>query len=408
MGLDFLRRADWLDAKRARGYLRLLAALNVGVLVLLVATSHGGVDRNGFLLGTDFLSFWTTGHMLHAQASVYDTAAHVAAQRAYFAQDGAYTAFFYPPSFLPFCWPLGWLSYFPALAAWLLVTGGAYAAALRPWWREGQVGQPLAVLIASFPPVLITVTHGQTSFLLAALLGLGLALVRDRPWLGGLLLGLATVKPQFGLLVPVALLLTGQWRAIAGALLGAVLLAGGATWAFGADAWAHWFSLRATAEAAMAGGAIGYAKMQSAFAAARLLGLSAGTAYGIQAAMTLVVLAAVARASWRRRFDRPLAALVLAGAPLATPFVLDYDMVMLGFPLLWLAGEAHGGGFRAWEKLILALTFMAGNFARPVGMEFGVPIAPFILAAFFFVILRRVNEGPRADRVEAGAGSTLR
>ena len=35
--------------------------------------------------------------------------------------------------------------------------------------------------------------------------------------MNGWLFGLATIKPQLGLLVPVALLASGQWRAIAGA-----------------------------------------------------------------------------------------------------------------------------------------------------------------------------------------------
>jgi hypothetical protein len=82
MGLDFLRQAMWLDAARVRGYLLLIAVANVAVLPFLVATSNQGVDRNGFLLGTDFLSFWTSGPMVLVGANVYDTAEHIAAPRA--------------------------------------------------------------------------------------------------------------------------------------------------------------------------------------------------------------------------------------------------------------------------------------------------------------------------------------
>ena len=111
MGVDFLRRAGWLDETRARGYLRVVALLNVAALLLLVATSRGGIDRNGYLLGTDFLSFWTTGRMLHDHGNVYDVAAHTAVQRTSYAADHGHTAFFYPPGFLPLCWPLGLLDY---------------------------------------------------------------------------------------------------------------------------------------------------------------------------------------------------------------------------------------------------------------------------------------------------------
>lgn len=401
MGLDFLRHAGWLGEARAKGYLRLIAVLNVAVLAFLIATSHGGVDRNGFLLGTDFLSFWTTGHMLHDHGAVYDVAAHTAAQRTFFAQKDAYTAFFYPPPFLPFCWPLGLLGYFPALALWLAATGAGYILAARLWLKRLGLDQPTLILFAAFPPVLITITHGQTAFLVAALLGLGALLVRERPWLAGALFGLAVIKPQFGLLVPIALLLTREWRTIAGAVLSAALLGLLATLAFGAQVWADWYNLGGVAHAAMAEGEVGYAKMQSPFAAARLLGASSVVAYGLQAALTLAVASAVAWASWGRRFDLPLAALVLAGAPLCTPFVLDYDMVLLAFPLIWLAAQ----GFGPWEKLVLVAAFIAPTFARPLGMEAGIPIMPFAMIALFVVALRRV--GPRAGLSGAGAGSTL-
>jgi len=401
MGVNFLRRAGWLDETRTRGYLRLIALLNIAALVLLVATSHGGIDRNGFLLGTDFLSFWTTGQMLHDHGNVYDVAAHTAAQRAFYASDDGYTAFFYPPTFLPFCWPLGLLGYFPALALWLSATGAAYLFAVRAWMKQMGLAQPLLVLFAAFPPVLITVAHGQTSFLVAALLGLGALLVPRRPWLAGILFGLATIKPQFGLLVPVALLLTREWRAIGGAALGAATLSLISTLAFGPQIWADWFHLGGAAQGAMDQGTVGYAKMQSLLAAAMLVGAPGGLAYVLQGTLTLAVVGAVGWASWGRRFDLPLAALVLAGAPLATPFVLDYDMVLLAFPLIWLAGN----GFGPWEKLIFLTTFISAAFSRPLALATGIPIMPVILIAFLIILLRRVNESPRAGRAEAGAGS---
>jgi hypothetical protein len=404
MGLDFFRQADWLDAARGRGYLLLLALLNIAMPVFLIATSHNGVDRNGYLIGTDFLSFWTTGHMLQAHQDVYDVAAHTAAQRAFFAREGVHTAFFYPPPFLHFCYPLGYLGYFPALAAWLLTTGAIYVLAVRLWARKRGMTLPLWTAIMGFPPVLITVTHGQTSFLVSALLGAGALLVCDRPWLGGFLLGLVAVKPQFGLLVPLVLVLTGQWRAIAAAVVAVVTL-GLAAMLYGTDVWPHWVAVTRAAQAAMAEGAVPFAKMQSLFAAARLLGAPANVAYALQGTLSLGVAAAVGWAGWRRSYDAGLAALMLTGALLVTPFMLDYDMVLLAFPLIWVAAQ----GFRPWEKLICALTFIAPAFARPLGLEAGIPITPFILIAFFVILLRRLVEhkSPRADRVAAGAGSTL-
>lgn len=391
MGWGALRTATWLGESRARGYLVLLALVNIAALAILLVTSKGGVDRNGFLIGTDFISFWTSGRMLVAGENVYNTLAHVTAQREFYTLAGEYTAFFYPPNFLPFVWPLGLLPYFPALAAWLVVTGAAWLASVRMWFRALGLKGPGIVLIAAFPPVIVTLTHGQTAFLVGALLGAGLLLVRDRPWLAGLLIGLATIKPQFGLLVPVALLASGQWRTIAGAGAAALGLAGLATLAFGPQVWTDWIAITQTASSATDSGTIGFAKMVSLFTGLRLIGVPSAAAMVVQAGVTLALVAAVAQASWRRDFTPGLAALVLAGAPLATPFVLDYDMILTAFPIAYLFARGRSEGFADWERITILAVFAGAAFARPLAVSAGVPIMPWLLILLFVVVWRRVR-----------------
>lgn len=386
------RTMDWLGAARARAYLALLAAVQAAVLAFLIATSSGGVDRHGFLLGTDFISFWTAGRMLHAGAHVYDGAAHIAAQRAFFAAPGGYTAFFYPPGFLLACWPLGLLGYFPALAAWLLATGAAYLAAARVWLRACPVGQRSWLLFAAFPPVLTTITHGQTSFLVAALLGLGLLLAGPRPLSAGVLLGLATIKPQLGLLVPLALLATREWRVIASAAATALVLAALAALWFGPAIWPEWLAAGARAQGALVTGDVGYAKMVSPFAAAMLLGAPAWLGWVVQGGVTLGVVAGLLKTAWRQHWSPAIAAATLAGSVLATPFVLDYDLVLLGLPLIWLASTGLREGWRDWEKLAVTAAFVAPLLARPLGVELGVPIMPAVALLLFVVIVRRASE----------------
>lgn len=391
MGPDFLRKGHWLGAERARVYLMLLAAANVLMVAAIVLTATDGVDRNGFLIGTDFISFWTSGRMLQEGQNVYDTAAHVAAQREFYTLPGEYTAFFYPPNFLPFVWPLGLMPYFPALGAWLAATGTAWLLAMRGWFRALGLAGPGVLLVLAFPPVTVTLTHGQTSFLVAALLGGGLLLTGRRPWLAGVLIGLATIKPQFGLLVPVALLASGQWRAIAGAGVSALALAGVAALAFGPQVWSDWLAVTGTAGAATDDGNIGFDKMVSLFAGLRLLGVPSGAAFAMQVALALAVAGAVATAAWRRPFTPGIAALVLAGAPLATPFVLDYDMLLTGFPLAFLYARAREAGFADWERIGIAAAFAAAAFARPLAVEAGVPIMPVVLTLLFVLVWRRVR-----------------
>lgn len=391
MGAAFLRRMDWLGAVRARGYLKLLALLNIVTLAVLLVTSKNGVDRNGFLLGSDFISFWTSGRMLVAGADVYDTAAHIGWQRAYFASSTGYTAFFYPPLFLPLCWPLGFLGYFPALAAWLLATGAVYMTAVRRWLGDSGVPAPLWLLLLAFPAVLIVVTHGQTAFLVAGLLGLGLWLVPVRPLLAGVLLGLAAIKPQFGPLVALVLLLTGEWKAIFAAIATILVLAGLSTLFFGAGVWPEWLAAGGRARLAMEAGVVPFGKMTSVFAALRLLGMPVMAAYILYGVVAGIVVALAIRCSWKRSFTPALAAVALAGAPLLTPFALDYDMVLLAFPLAWLAGQGLATGWRDWEKLAVLLAFVAPAFARSLALNFGLPIMPLVLMLLFVVLVRRAT-----------------
>lgn len=386
MRLDFLRAAHWLNAERLRGYAIVIAWVQIAALAVLVATSHGGVDRYGHLLGTDFLSFWTASHLLQTGGNPYDTALHIAGQRRIHAAADGYMAFFYPPVFLPWCWPLALLPYFASLAAWLTVTGAAYAAAVRAWL--GRL--PWWAFVGS-PGVFLAVTHGQTAFLIAALLGGGTWLLRDRPGWAGALFGLAVIKPQFGLLVPLVLVLTGQWRAVAVAAATALALALVTTLAFGPEVWRGWLALSPAATRAMEAGAIGYAKMQSPFAAARLVGLPLAGAYAIQAAAALVVAAVVARIAWRKDFDLGLGALMLTGALLVTPFVLDYDLVLLAFPLAFLATRRV---LLPWERLVGAAAFVVPAFARSLAQATGIPLTPFVLAALFGLLARRAITEP--------------
>jgi hypothetical protein len=152
--------------------------------------------------------------------------------------------------------------------------------------------------------------------------------------------------------------------------------------------WSDWLAASREAQAALEQGSVGFGKMQSAFAGARLLGAPVFGAYALQAAVSAGVAGALAWAGWRRGYSLALGAAMLAGALLATPFVLDYDLVLLAFPLIYLAGS----GFRPWEKLIAALAFGVALFARPLGVGLGIPSVPLVLCALFVVLIRRARE----------------
>ena len=386
MGPRAIRDANWLNGVRGRGYARLLALAAIVQLAVVVAFSRGGIDASGMLLGTDFISFWAAGQMAVRGENVYDVAAHIAAQGRYFGRPDGFAAFFYPPVFLLFCFPLGLVPYFPALLLWLAATGAAFVLAVRSWFRSLSLDWPMALLVIGFPPVVITILHGQTSFLVAALLGLGALWVRPHPWRAGVLIGLAVIKPQFGVLVPLVLIATGEWRVLVSASLAALAVGVLATLAFGHEVWAAWWHASPLAGQALAEGMMGFGKMISPFAAARLVGASPQFAYALQAGVSLAVAGSLLAVSWRRRYTRGHAAALLAAAPLVTPFALDYDLVLLAFPLAYVAAT----GFRPWEKSAAALVFVVPLFARPLAHLAPIPIAAPVLLCFYALLAWRL------------------
>src|SRR5690606_9608280 len=127
----------------------------------------------------------------------------------------AYIYFYYPPVFLLVCAVLGLLPYLPAFYLFQALTLPAYLLVARRTLREtGWAGWVLAL---AAPAAYWNFGLGQNGFLTAALFGGALLLVDRRPVLAGVLFGLICYKPHFGLLIPVALAASGNWRAFAGA-----------------------------------------------------------------------------------------------------------------------------------------------------------------------------------------------
>ncbi len=92
-------------------------------------------------------------------------------------------------------------------------------------------------------------------------------------------------------------------------------------------------------------GGSGFEKMQSAFAAARLWGFSVATAYAFQAAVALIAAITVIWIWWRTAKFELHAAALATGVLLMTPYMMDYDLVILALPIAWLALEGRRNGF---------------------------------------------------------------
>jgi alpha-1,2-mannosyltransferase len=220
-------------------------------------------------------------------------------------------------------------------------------------------------------------------------------------------LGLLAYKPQFALALPVALLAGAYWRAGLSACVTVAVATGASVAAFGLDTWNGFVaSTGFTRHVVLEQGAPGFGKMQSAFAAARLLGGSVAQAYGVQAAVTVSTLVALAWL-WRRTPDLCLRLAGLSCATLlTTPYAMDYDMVILALALAALVAHGMTHGFPPYGRSVLAMGWIVPLLARPFGMSFHAPVGLLAVLVLFWhtIIVARHRSSVKVVAEEAQSG----
>ena len=393
---QFDRLADgaWLEPRLIAFVTGFLLIAWMVVFILLFATARGTLDAFGRPLGTDFAAFYSAGRMaLEGQAPLtYDWPAHLAAERMLHGVD-VLSPWSYPPIFLMVTAALATLPYVASLLVW---SGATLAFAAAMLWRI-MPGIRVMLIGLACPAVLVCLGHGQTGFLTAGLLVAGALALPRHEIVAGVAFGLLAYKPQFAILIPVALLAGGHWRAIGAAALTVAALVGISLALWGVPVWEAFFnSLHASRTIVLEQGSTGFEKFQSAFAWWRLWGARLPLAYAAQAIVTVASVGATFLV-WRSDADARLkAAVLLLAALLSSPYVLDYDFVVLGMAVACLVAHALQHGFARWEKTLLALAWLCPLFARTVAGTTLLPVGFFILLAVFALAVQRALAGAAA------------
>jgi hypothetical protein len=429
--LEALRSGSWLTRERTRLIAFAVLFASVVGLGFILATSDGLNDYQGRPLGTDFSNVYAAGtYVLDGKAAApFDPPQQFEREKKIFGQATQFYGWHYPPFFLFIAAALALMPYVLALAVWQAATFALYLVALRavltsflpsPLWggsriadaksgeaksphptasrstspTRGEVNTIWLLFAVAYPAVFVNIGHGHNGFLTAALIALALVQLNARPILAGLLFGLLAYKPQFGLLIPLALIAGGYWRAFASAAATVIALAIVTTLAFGFDIWSAFLaSTHFTRVVVLEQGDTGWHKIQSIFSWARMWGASIPLAYAIQGIATLAIAASLAWL-WRSeaRFALKGAALVIA-AILATPYSLDYDFVILAPAIAFVAADGFERGFLPWEKSALALLWLMPLVARSVAQQAMIPLGVIAMSLVFILILRRAMHG---------------
>jgi arabinofuranan 3-O-arabinosyltransferase len=349
------------------------------------------IDKTGHPIFTDFVWIWVGGRF----ALVRDAAGllnHSTFSKAQASLIGGpppkglpYFYWMYPPTILFIIAPFALLSYIPAFIVWLLTTAFLYIATIY-----AIVPCALAILLALLPcPVIINVSLGQASFLTTALLGVVFLLMDRRPYLAGICLGLLTYKPQFGVFFPLVLVICGQWRVIAGAVVSASLFCGAAAAVFGPWTWVSFArSLFTYSPGSFTPVFNVEVAHQTVFGMMHWLGAGVAAAWTLHLTIALLATAFVC-AIWLRPAPYSLKAAAFSlGSLAATPYLLIYDLTALSVPVAFLVKDARERGFLPGERLVLmACFFVTFAFAY-------APVAPVVVWCLMALVCRRVSYAP--------------
>ena len=403
-----MRDGTWLDRRRLSVGATILLAAELAIFLFMVAGTHGWIVKLAKPTTTDFVSFYAAGSLADAgtPALAYDHAAHYAVEQRVTARGIGYQYFNYPPVFLLLCAALAPLPY---LVAFVVFEAGTLALFL--WVACRILGDrswaALAALLA-FPIVWWNFGLGQNAFLTAALFGAATLAVDRRPVVAGLLFGTLCYKPQFGLMIPLALLAAGEWRAIAAAAASAAGLILVSLLLFGAGTWHAWIDTAGASPAMYQSGRILFAGMANPFGAARLLGAGAPLAYAIQAAASLGAAVSVVLV-WRRRQRAPLstrAATLAAATLVAAPLSLLYDLMLGVVGAAWLVRDRRSQTAAGWEMTALAALLLLLLDGRTLAEQSHVPAFPLAALALLALAAARARREAGLGRPIAETGSS--
>ncbi len=143
-----------------------------------------------------------------------------------------------PPHFFLLIEPLAWAPYGVIKALFI----GLFCATFASLARLSGQSWFIALLLLCSGGAYYTFMILNISVLVVVAIVIGLVNAERRPLLAGAALAIATVKPQYGLLVPVFLIAGGHWRTLISASLFTIGLIAFSIWSYGIDVWQAYFA----------------------------------------------------------------------------------------------------------------------------------------------------------------------
>lgn len=361
-----------------------------GVFIFQLVLAEDFITPAGAPVGGDFVAFWTAAKAVLGGniSGLYDPAYFQAWLLEFGPLRETYNLTWqYPPTYFFAVW---FLAYLPFGLGYLVWTGGSFAVFAATLRSAGVNGMAFLTVLAA-PIVFQAVITGQNGFFAASLL-LGAGLYPDkRPMIAGFCAALLTMKPQLGVLLPIAFIAGGYWRAFGWAAAGSLALAFVSLAAFGFDPWIAFVESVVSASAALNEGVMPLFKMPTIYAAFTLAGTPKIIALAVHG---LGVIAAISATIviWRRYDNKALRlGVICAGAYFISPYLFYYELVILAAPVALLALQARDAGWRPHDQLLLATLFLTPLFVPGDPRQTGYNLGFAAPALAFIFILRQMR-----------------
>ncbi len=328
----------------------IMMALGVAIYVVSVVVKINAPGYQGEAVQIDFAAFWAAARLALAgePLAAFDIGRLQVAMALPPDTPGGEMLWLYPPGWHMVITPFGLLPFSLAFTVYSALSYLAFALAVRPLAAPLPGG--LALMLAG-PAIVLILKFGNNSlFSTAALIAALGALGQGRAALAGCFIALLTLKPQLGVLIPVALIAGGYWRVIGWATAGTVAIAAVSTLVMGVAYWGAWFETLRFMSELMQTDLVRFYLMITWYALARFWGIAHEAAFVIQMTFTLVSAAAVAWV-WRRPVNFDLKAATLCIAILvAAPYAWHYEMSLALAAAMFLARDGFGAttGARLW------------------------------------------------------------
>jgi hypothetical protein len=333
----------------------------------------------------DFVSYWAAGRLALAgnPGGAYNDAIHYAVERTVSALNEGVQPFPYPPPFLLIVAPFAVVAFPVGFGIWLIATISLFVWAL---WRIAPWPWTFCL-----PAAHMNALVGQNGFFTAAIFAWGTALLDTQPFLAGTILGVLLIKPQLALMLPVAVIASRNWKAVAGAVASTSALLLVALAAFGPATYAAFLAYLPGHSQTVVTDVPLY-KLASVCAGVLFFGAPMSVALAVQAIAALGA-AAATWIAWSR--DLPTKVPILAAATLlAPPYLFGYDALLLLLPLGWLIRHEREPLTVALIWLLCLLPLAAGTALYP-----GPNTIPLAAALAIWAMFKEARGGRRKPQL---------